>query len=563
MLKYFYDSASGLGNIIAPTPENLDQHIKNDMLYHASYENKSQEVFDLIFVGASPCALNAVGNAAIHVAAREGHLKIVKIFVEANPECVNLKGRGGNTPLHYVASAKYITEKHFSVVEFLLRKGADGLIKNDKSKSAYDVCSKRGKYAQKIKDTLDKCLLGYCTWLVDDSKNQKNEDKKQGDDADEILLDFDIKEYKEQSAYIYNNNVLRSQSATVDSKPPHQLRSPSSSIEHMSPVNINKNEKRDENVDNVNNTTNKSSKHQAIPSFLDSYKRRNINLDLNKAKINNARLEEEEDGGDDEEEEFVINDDDLKEIEDDNDDNAMNRSSTSYFVELDGQKFFVDELDSDEDLLLDDEYDELFFNKTSKSSSFVNSVKEEVGLFFNKNDDAVGSTNLSSNDDSTNIENGACDNDDNKETDNASMDSAATKNSNIYSSSNEANFMKKISNVANQITTTTVKLVNDHAKNINSASNDDKHLYINVKIHLNEITNGLGVQFNQFLRVVAFRPGNKPTILEECGVIVGDLLHEINGNEVHPPLHRALALLKESTSSTKGDILKLCFMRKE
>ena len=48
MLKYFYDSANGLGNIIAPTPENLDEHLKNDMLYHASYENNSQEVFDLI-----------------------------------------------------------------------------------------------------------------------------------------------------------------------------------------------------------------------------------------------------------------------------------------------------------------------------------------------------------------------------------------------------------------------------------------------------------------------------------------------------------------------------------
>jgi hypothetical protein len=562
MLKYFYDSANGLGNIIAPTPENLDEHLKNDMLYHASYENNSQEVFDLIFVGASPCALNDVGNAAIHVAAREGHLKLVKIFVEANPECINLKGRGGNTPLHYVASAKYITEKHFSIVEFLLRKGADGLIKNDKSKSAYDVCSKRGKYAKKVEDTLDKCLLGYCTWLVDDSRNQKNEGKKKGDDTDKILLDFDINEYKEQSAYIYNNNVRRSQPATVDSKPPQHLRSPSSSIEHISPTKINKNKKRDENVENVNNTTNKSSKHQAISSFLDSYKRRNINLDLKEARINNARLAEEEDSGDDEEEEFVINEDDLKEIEDDNDDNAMNRSSTSYFVEVDGQKIFVDELDSDEDLLLDAEYDELYFNKKSKDSSFMNSFKNEVEHFFNTNDDAVGSNNLSSHGDSTNIENGACDNDDNKDTDTALMDSAATKNKNINSSSNKPNFMKKISNVANQITTTTVKLVNEHAKNINSSSNDDKHLYVNVKIHLNEIPNGLGVQFNQFLRVVAFRPGNKPTILEECGVIVGDLLHEINGNEVRPPLHRALELLKESTSTTKGDILKLRFMRK-
>jgi hypothetical protein len=49
MLKYFYDSASGLGDIIAPTPENLEQNVKNAMLYEASYENNAQKVFDLIF----------------------------------------------------------------------------------------------------------------------------------------------------------------------------------------------------------------------------------------------------------------------------------------------------------------------------------------------------------------------------------------------------------------------------------------------------------------------------------------------------------------------------------
>ena len=87
---------------------------------------------------------------------------------------------GSFDPIHngHLRIAKYITEEHFSIVEFLLKKGADGLIKNDKSKSAYDVCSKRGKYAQKVKDTLDKCLLGYCTWLSDGSKSQKPEMKK-------------------------------------------------------------------------------------------------------------------------------------------------------------------------------------------------------------------------------------------------------------------------------------------------------------------------------------------------------------------------------------------------
>ena len=143
MLKYLYDSASGLGDVIAPTPENLAPDVKNRLLYEASYENDVRATYDLIFVGASPCALNEVGNAAIHVAAREGNLKIIKIFVEADRQCVNLRGRGGNTALHYAASAKYITETHFEVIKFLLECGADGLIKNDKSKSAYDVKSTR------------------------------------------------------------------------------------------------------------------------------------------------------------------------------------------------------------------------------------------------------------------------------------------------------------------------------------------------------------------------------------------------------------------------------------
>ena len=113
MLKYLYDSASGLGDVIAPTPENLAPDVKNRLLYEASYENDVRATYDLIFVGASPCALNEVGNAAIHVAAREGNLKIVKIFVEANRQCINLRGRGGNTALHYAASGEVHHGKAF------------------------------------------------------------------------------------------------------------------------------------------------------------------------------------------------------------------------------------------------------------------------------------------------------------------------------------------------------------------------------------------------------------------------------------------------------------------
>ena len=106
MLKYFYDSASGLGDIIAPTPENLEQNVKNAMLYEASYENNAQKVFDLIFVGASPVGFNEVGNAPIHIAAREGHLKLVKIFVEANSNCINRRVKDSQKQAEMSAKAK-------------------------------------------------------------------------------------------------------------------------------------------------------------------------------------------------------------------------------------------------------------------------------------------------------------------------------------------------------------------------------------------------------------------------------------------------------------------------
>ena len=606
MLKYFYDSASGLGDIIAPTPENLEQNVKNAMLYEASYENNAQKVFDLIFVGASPVGFNEVGNAPIHIAAREGHLKLVKIFVEANSNCINLKGRGGNTPLHYVASAKYITERHFCVIEFLLKKGADGLIKNDKSRSAYDVCSKRGKYAQKARDTLDKCLLGYCTWLNADDNNSNDQNKKEEEEEENNdLLTFDINEYKEQGADIFINKVLRSPSASIDSNNSNslnnslsrrysqQVRSSSASIDHKM-NNSDRKKQRDENEKNlINNNNNKQTtdvnnnnkrdnsssrrngnnyqKQQAISNFLDSYRFRN-----NSTSMDRGDREEEEE----EEEEFVINEDVLKEIDDDDNNNSdddetsLNQSANSYFVELDGNKYVIDDSDF-ADAMLDDGYGDLYdengkinYDINAGKSNIVDTIKE-VGLFFNKsindedNDDINTATEVNESDDSGKNNQTIYLNNDN--VDNTQVDTPSNSSGDkILESSNnksKGNFMKKISTVANQITQKTVDLVNEHTKNINR-SNDDSNSYINVKINLNEITNGLGVQFDQFLRVVAFRPGSKPTVLEECGVLVGDLLDEINGKEAHPPLHQALALLKETTMNAKGGILMLRFIRK-
>ena len=69
--------------------------------------------------------------------------------------------------------------------------------------------------------------------------------------------------------------------------------------------------------------------------------------------------------------------------------------------------------------------------------------------------------------------------------------------------------MKKISKVANQIGATTANLVQQK-------SQAQDHSFLDAKINLKEVTNGLGVQFDQFLRVVVC-PGPKPTILEDSG----------------------------------------------
>ena len=181
------------------------------------------------------------------MAAREGNLKIIKIFVEADRQCVNLRGRGGNTALHYAASAKYITETHFEVIKFLLECGADGLIKNDKSKSAYDVCSKHGKYANQTKDTLDKCLLGYCTWLNAPSSEDdiiQKEKAKEGENYPD-LFNFDIQEYKKKSVEVMADKMMvtppkaklrntenETRKTSQHAGPIPTIRSPSSSLDY-------------------------------------------------------------------------------------------------------------------------------------------------------------------------------------------------------------------------------------------------------------------------------------------------------------------------------------------
>ena len=526
MLKYLYDSASGLGDVIAPTPENLAPDVKNRLLYEASYENDVHATYDLIFVGASPCALNEVGNAAIHVAAREGNLKIVKIFVEANRQCINLRGRGGYTALHYAASAKYITETHFEVIKFLLGCGADGLVKNDKSKSAYDVCSKHGKYANQIKDTLEKCLLGYCTWLNAPSSEDDNiqKEKVNGEENRPDLFNFDIQEYKKKSVEVMAGKMMvtppktklhktsnETRKTTERAGPIPTIRSPSSSLDYAI------------HSDSKNNYKLGAAQNSKDTAFFGG-----IGSKFPKSFLDSGDFDSQEDEEVEQEEEFLV-DFDEEQVE-------KNTSKKSFSVVVDGESYVIDDIDP---LMLEgDEFDMLY-----DDDLIENGEKTVVAEATPRVDPVAPHSDTSIND--TNVEVGNF------------VQPRSGESTGKILSINKKDIMKKISNVANQIGATTVNPVQQKSR-------AQDHLYLDAKINLKEVTNGLGVQFDQFLRVVAFRPGRKPTVLEDCGISVGDLLYEINGNEVHPPLHQALALLKESTNSSENSNsdLVLRFIRK-
>ena len=234
-------------------------------------------------------------------------------------------------------------------------------------------------------------------------------------------IHFDINEYKEQGADIFINKVLRSPSASIDSNNSNslnntlsrrysqQVRSSSASIDHKM-NNSDRKKQRDENEKNlINNNNNKQTtdvnnnnkrdnsssrrngnnyqKQQAISNFLDSYRFRNNSTSMNRGD----REEEEEE----EEEEFVINEDVLKEIDDDDNNNSdddetsLNQSANSYFVELDGNKYVIDDSDV-ADAMLDDGYGDLYdengkinYDINAGKSNIVDTIKE-VGLFFNK-----------------------------------------------------------------------------------------------------------------------------------------------------------------------------------
>lgn len=83
-------------------------------------------------------AYNYGGESLLHLAAKSGHLSMLKLLLEKGAD-VNIQDESGNTALHYTAA-----NGKKDIVKFLLEKSADTSIVNVKEQKAIDYSNIKG-----------------------------------------------------------------------------------------------------------------------------------------------------------------------------------------------------------------------------------------------------------------------------------------------------------------------------------------------------------------------------------------------------------------------------------
>ena len=89
----------------------------------------------LILKGADVTTKEASSSTALHLAAKAGSLKTVKVLLQCLlPSTLEERDRGQNTPLHIACR-----HNHVDVVQFLLDEGADVTARNDRNMTCLDI----------------------------------------------------------------------------------------------------------------------------------------------------------------------------------------------------------------------------------------------------------------------------------------------------------------------------------------------------------------------------------------------------------------------------------------
>lgn len=145
-------------------------------LMWAAAENKIDAVKLLIAHGSNPNLINYLGRTALMYAARYGYIQIVRLLLEAgaNPNSTNELG-------NYPALLAAAENGHLSVVESLLKHGADITHKNNFSETALEIAmkNKHGEVAKILRkqakntEEQDPSLVDNMDWIKKETKMKR------------------------------------------------------------------------------------------------------------------------------------------------------------------------------------------------------------------------------------------------------------------------------------------------------------------------------------------------------------------------------------------------------
>jgi ankyrin repeat protein len=113
---------------------DIDESGKTALIYACDYEGSDDCAEFLLSKGADPDYGDSTTGSALSYACMYGHLKRVKLLVNAGAN-VNYKGGYGRTPLMYATGAE--AEDCLEIMKILLEKGADPSARNDGDDDAF------------------------------------------------------------------------------------------------------------------------------------------------------------------------------------------------------------------------------------------------------------------------------------------------------------------------------------------------------------------------------------------------------------------------------------------
>ncbi|KAF8032092.1 hypothetical protein BT93_D1108 [Corymbia citriodora subsp. variegata] len=119
-----HDNVDELHNLIVEEPEPLDRISKhpfpNTPLHIAAAAGKIDVAMELDILKPSFARkLNPEGYSPMHLALQYEQYLIVRALMTTNPKLIRVRGRGGITPLHFVAQRKVDDEENKKLLELL------------------------------------------------------------------------------------------------------------------------------------------------------------------------------------------------------------------------------------------------------------------------------------------------------------------------------------------------------------------------------------------------------------------------------------------------------------